>query len=73
VDTCKPCDGRGRVRRKTDDGFIESPNLCSACGGSGRKPMPGKGKRRFFRKRMEDEENPSLEAQTQAFLRKHGR
>lgn len=73
-EACKPCDGRGRVRRKTEDGFEESKNPCSACGGSGVKPGPSKGGRRFGRKPKEEKtpEEMTLEEQTRAFLRSRG-
>lgn len=75
-DTCKACDGRGRVLRHTRIGNTayfeseESKNPCSVCLGTGKVNPPSKGGRRFFRK--EEVENPSLEEQTRAFLAKHG-
>lgn len=72
-DPCKPCDGKGKIKREVKDNFGFTVTTCSRCNGSGWEPGPAKGKRKFFKKGEElDPEEMSLEQQTQAFLRAHG-
>lgn len=71
-DCCKPCDGRGFRIRKDPEGFGETQNTCSKCGGTGKVNPPSSGRRRPFKEEEKDESELSLEEQTRAFLRKNG-
>ena len=72
-EACRGCDGKKVNVRKDEDNIVISSKTCSRCSGSGTEPGVSKGgKRRFTPKPEEDEQELSMEAQTQAFLRKHG-
>ncbi len=68
---CKSCDGK-KVKTRID-GWKVIVTDCSHCHATGTEPEISKSKRRFFRKKIDDDtENNSVEAQTQKFLRAHG-
>lgn len=74
-DVCRACDGRKeRTVEDRDNCMKSTTKMCSRCNGTGVEPGPSKGKRRFGRKPKDDEdENPSIEEMTRAFLRRHGK
>ena len=73
MEACRACDGNGKVTKRTRLGVEESASACGRCSGSGHEPKPSKGgKRRCLPKPQEDEADQSIEAQTRAFLAKHG-
>ncbi len=71
-EVCRSCDGR---KYRTKPGPVDGSKIdymCSVCNGTGINSAPSKGGKRRFSKPQEDSEDPSLEEQTLAFLRKHG-
>lgn len=73
MESCRACDGNGRVVARTIEGVKVNPSNCNRCSGSGVEPGPSKGgKRRFGSHIKQNDEELSLEAQTRAFLRSKG-
>jgi RecJ-like exonuclease len=76
-EACRSCDGRGfsikheRIGNTNYFDSLVSKSQCSKCQGTGKVLPPAKGKR-FFGMLRDDNEDPSIEDMTRAFLRKHG-
>lgn len=71
---CRSCDGRKtRVVKDRENVFSERTVTCGACNGTGKKPGPPKGDRKFFRraaKSVDDDNDLNRAADT--FLARHG-
>jgi len=70
---CRSCDGRGhRLTEDRENVFRVTKSVCGACSGTGRKPEPSKGRRRFAKRTPDDEDDNNLDRAADKFLARHG-